>query len=138
MGYGGVKQARVVSLQQGTLDYMPPEVLRCPDKAHAGQGNGRADLACLYSYSADVWALGALVHELLLGASPFARACTASTIQAWAHPQMCRRPEAHLGRSNAWRTARPCAMEELMLRAGKRFGRPPVFIVCDRASLRTR
>lgn len=56
---------------QGTLDQMAPEVLGCPDRADPQLHKGRDDLA--YGTSADVWAVGALAHELLMGASPFAR-----------------------------------------------------------------
>ena len=56
---------------QGTLDQMAPEVLGCPDRADPQLHKDRDDLA--YGTSADVWAVGALAHELLMGASPFAR-----------------------------------------------------------------
>ncbi len=65
---------------------MPPEVLRAPDRGAAQQqqqqGGGVAAVECSYGFPADVWALGALAHELLLGACPFSRACSAATIQA--------------------------------------------------------
>lgn len=56
----------------GTLDYMAPEVLACPDKSmldkHADPA-GAAKVA--YGQAADVWGIGVLAHELLTGRPPF-------------------------------------------------------------------
>lgn len=54
----------------GTLDYMAPEVVRCPRKSHPEQWKEREDLA--YGSSVDIWALGVLVYELTVGTAPFA------------------------------------------------------------------
>lgn len=53
----------------GTLDYMAPEVLRCPDKYYPSDNKDRADLA--YNEAVDSWAMGVLAYELIVGRSPF-------------------------------------------------------------------
>lgn len=50
----------------GTLDYVAPEVLRNPDKDK--MGSDRAAYA--YTVKVDVWAIGILTYELLLGSTP--------------------------------------------------------------------
>ncbi len=64
---------------QGTLDQMAPEVLSCPDRSDPQLHKDRNDLA--YGASVDVWAVGALAHELLMGVSPFARLTQQQMIQ---------------------------------------------------------
>lgn len=54
----------------GTLDYMSPEVLRCPGKVHPMDNKHRSDL--WYTHSVDTWAVGVLAYELLNGCPPFA------------------------------------------------------------------
>ncbi|CAL8466954.1 g6490 [Coccomyxa elongata] len=56
----------------GTLDYMAPEVLRCTD---------RDCPALAYGPAADIWALGAMLHELLLGKTPFSHCDALVTIK---------------------------------------------------------
>lgn len=56
----------------GTLDYMAPEVLRCPLKRHPGDNKSREDLQ--YATAVDAWAVGVLAFELLTGRAPFAAA----------------------------------------------------------------
>jgi serine/threonine protein kinase len=59
----------------GTLDYMAPEVLRCPLKRHPGNNKDRADLH--YATAVDAWAVGVLAYELLTGRWALRkRACT--------------------------------------------------------------
>ena len=53
----------------GTLDYMAPEVVRCPRKRTPQEWKDRKDLH--YTFAVDVWALGVLVYELCLGEPPF-------------------------------------------------------------------
>lgn len=54
----------------GTLDYMAPEVVRCPRKSHSEQWKECDDL--VYGSAVDIWALGVLVYELIVGTAPFA------------------------------------------------------------------
>ncbi|GAX83095.1 hypothetical protein CEUSTIGMA_g10521.t1 [Chlamydomonas eustigma] len=56
----------------GTLDYMAPEVLRCPDKHLPNENKERSDLA--YTEAVDAWAMGVLAYELIVGRSPFGMA----------------------------------------------------------------
>lgn len=64
----------------GTLDYMAPEVLRCPDKHHPNENKDRADLE--YGMSVDAWAIGVLAYELIVGRPPFGMSCRESTMRA--------------------------------------------------------
>lgn len=52
------------------MEYMAPEVERCPLKR--GPWDNKEDAGLQYSTAADVWSLGALVYELLVGFPPFA------------------------------------------------------------------
>lgn len=54
--------------QCGSLPYMAPEVLRCPLKGRAEENKERRDLH--YGTAADVYSLGVLMYELLVGMSP--------------------------------------------------------------------
>ena len=55
----------------GTLDYMSPEVLVCPEKSRPEENKERVELG--YGEAVDVWAVGVLAHELLVGRPPFER-----------------------------------------------------------------
>lgn len=52
--------------RSGTLDYMAPEVLKCPLKTYPDEN--KQDSSLHYSSSVDTWAVGVLAYELLTGA----------------------------------------------------------------------
>ncbi|PNH03946.1 Aurora kinase B, partial [Tetrabaena socialis] len=52
----------------GTTDYMAPEVVRCPLKAMPN--DNKHDQALAYTTAADVWSVGVLAYELLVGFPP--------------------------------------------------------------------
>ncbi|KAG1670024.1 hypothetical protein FOA52_011180 [Chlamydomonas sp. UWO 241] len=54
----------------GTLDYMAPEVLRCPPKNSPGENKNNVYLH--YNNSVDAWAVGVFAYELVVGLPPFA------------------------------------------------------------------
>ncbi|KAI8468632.1 MAG: kinase-like domain-containing protein [Monoraphidium minutum] len=62
----------------GTLDYMAPEVVVCPDKCQPGDGRGRAALH--YTHLVDAWAVGVLAFELTVGRAPFDAGSKRATI----------------------------------------------------------
>ncbi|KAG2482250.1 hypothetical protein HYH03_018813 [Edaphochlamys debaryana] len=53
----------------GTVDYMAPEVERCPLKALPQDNKDDPSLA--YSTAADMWSVGILAYEMLIGFPPF-------------------------------------------------------------------
>ncbi|GLI68363.1 hypothetical protein VaNZ11_012766, partial [Volvox africanus] len=56
----------------GTVEYMAPEVERCPLKMLPEENKENKDLA--YTTAVDVWAVGCLAHLLLLGFPPYMKA----------------------------------------------------------------
>eukprot|EP00798_Chlamydomonas_sp_ICE-L_P005562 gene5562-4199_t len=54
----------------GTLDYMAPEVLRCPPKNLPHENKSNTSLH--YNNSVDAWAVGVFAYELVVGFPPFA------------------------------------------------------------------
>jgi hypothetical protein len=75
---------------------MAPEVLSCPERSDAQLHKDRNDLA--YGTAADVWAVGALAHELLTVASPFLRLTQQQMVQVRNVPV-----SAHIEAFRAWR-----------------------------------
>lgn len=63
----------------GTLDYMAPEVLLCPDKKLPEENKDRKDLT--YTCQVDIWALGVLAYEVLLGYAPFEKSSRLETYE---------------------------------------------------------
>lgn len=53
----------------GTLDYMAPEVVVCPDKHHPSDHKELTHLH--YTAVVDAWAVGVLAYELVVGKAPF-------------------------------------------------------------------
>ncbi|PRW57075.1 aurora other [Chlorella sorokiniana] len=64
----------------GTLDYMSPEVLLCPEKSRPDENKEKVELG--YTDAVDVWAAGILAYELLVGRPPFERETREETY-AW-------------------------------------------------------
>ncbi|GLI62788.1 hypothetical protein VaNZ11_005536 [Volvox africanus] len=58
----------------GTLDYMAPEVLRCPIKQSMAM-TPPPGAPARYGFATDVWAVGIVTFELLSGLPPFASDC---------------------------------------------------------------
>eukprot|EP00892_Ulva_mutabilis_P001312 jgi/Ulvmu1/11181/UM072_0017.1 len=64
----------------GTLDYMSPEVMRCPDKRSPDENKALSELA--YDSKVDTWACGVLAFELLIGCPPFGMSSRDESINA--------------------------------------------------------
>eukprot|EP00892_Ulva_mutabilis_P009395 jgi/Ulvmu1/6828/UM031_0032.1 len=64
----------------GTLDYMSPEVLVCPDKRIPGENKQSSHLK--YTDKVDAWACGVLAFELLVGCPPFGMSTREASVRA--------------------------------------------------------
>lgn len=53
----------------GTLDYMAPEILLCPEKKRPEEFKDSPHMA--YNAKAEAWAIGILTYEVLVGVAPF-------------------------------------------------------------------
>ena len=53
----------------GTIDYLSPEILDCPVKQHPQ--DHKQNPQKWYTSKVDVWSIGVLAYELLLGRTPF-------------------------------------------------------------------
>ncbi len=54
----------------GTIDYLAPEILKCPSKSHPDDYKHNPDIG--YTNKVDCWSIGVLAYELLVGRAPFA------------------------------------------------------------------
>ncbi|KXZ50268.1 hypothetical protein GPECTOR_17g907 [Gonium pectorale] len=68
-----ITEERAVT-RAGTADYMAPEVERCPLKANPL--DNKQDLSLAYTTAADVWSVGVLAYEMLVGFPPVLTATT--------------------------------------------------------------
>jgi len=53
----------------GTIDYLSPEILDCPVKQHPQ--DHKINPQRWYTSKVDVWSIGVLAYELLMGRTPF-------------------------------------------------------------------
>ncbi|PNH09599.1 Serine/threonine-protein kinase Aurora-3 [Tetrabaena socialis] len=77
-----LREERAVT-RAGTLDYMAPEVLRCPFKSRPEENKDNERLH--YSARVDAWAVGVLTYELLVGFPPFFDQSRTSTEERIVH-----------------------------------------------------
>lgn len=63
----------------GTLDYMAPEVVTCPDKHRPHENKELKHL--YYTHLVDAWAIGVLAYELIMGKPPFDKGNKKATVQ---------------------------------------------------------
>ncbi|WIA36653.1 hypothetical protein OEZ86_007937 [Tetradesmus obliquus] len=77
-----ITQERPVT-RVGTLDYMAPEVVICPDKCHPNDHKEKTHLH--YTYLVDAWAVGVLAYELTVGRAPFDAGHKRGTIENILH-----------------------------------------------------
>ncbi|MEW5311504.1 MAG: hypothetical protein WDW38_003213 [Sanguina aurantia] len=69
----------------GTLDYMAPEVVVCPDKHKPSDHKEMTHL--VYTHLIDAWAVGVLAYELIVGKPPFDKGQKRATVQEILHGQ---------------------------------------------------
>eukprot|EP00873_Tetraselmis_striata_P006220 jgi/Tetstr1/426484/TSEL_016785.t1 len=61
----------------GTLDYMSPEVTKCPLKS--APSDNKHDGSIVYGFGSDIWAVGVLAFELVTGLPPFSAESSTET-----------------------------------------------------------
>jgi serine/threonine protein kinase len=59
----------LLSCRLGTIDYLSPEILDCPVKQHPQ--DHKQNPQKWYTCKVDVWSIGVLAYELLVGRTPF-------------------------------------------------------------------
>ena len=79
-----ITQERPVT-RVGTLDYMAPEVVICPDKCLPSDNKEKTHLH--YTHLVDSWAVGVLGYELTVGRAPFDAGHKKGTIEQILHGQ---------------------------------------------------
>lgn len=67
----------------GTLDYMAPEVLRCPPKNLPQENKHLSQL--FYNNSVDAWAVGVFAYELIVGYPPFSSSNQMDSVERIMH-----------------------------------------------------
>lgn len=67
----------------GTLDYMAPEVLRCPPKNLPQENKHLSQLH--YNNSVDAWAVGVFAYELIVGYPPFSGSSQTDSVERIMH-----------------------------------------------------
>ncbi|KXZ52598.1 hypothetical protein GPECTOR_9g643 [Gonium pectorale] len=85
-----VSQERAVT-RAGTEGYMAPEVERCPIKSEPSENKDQPQLA--YSTAVDIWAVGVLAYELMVGIPPAikplgAKPCASTAVDGFAQAEM--------------------------------------------------
>jgi hypothetical protein len=92
----------------GTIDYLSPEILDCPVKAHPNEFKTNPEK--YYTNKVDCWSVGVLAYELLTGRTPFEAVrrpgrAAASTCCCWrttGHRCLRALPPALLRRAASW------------------------------------
>ena len=75
--------AELANTRLGTIDYLAPEVLLCPTKAHPMENKRNPNIG--YDNKVDVWSTGVLCYELLVGRAPFTSNTMESTLYQIQH-----------------------------------------------------
>jgi len=80
----------------GTLDYIAPEILDCPEKQHPGENKNFTPGDRWYDNKVDVWSCGIMAYDLLTGKAPFTGVRTGDVaVQSESRPRLIE-PEQHV------------------------------------------